>query len=64
VFSHIGHDSILIYFFIFIKTIKMKIKLYFYNIFRLKIFMQYNIHTFIKIENAFEKFYNGSCKVK
>jgi len=26
--------------------------------------IQYIIHTFIKIENAFEKFYDGSCKVK
>jgi len=43
----------------------MIIKLYFYNIFRVKIFMQYNIiYTFIKIKNVFEKFYDGSCKVK
>jgi len=42
----------------------MIIKFYFYNIFRLKIFIQYIIYTFIKIENAFEKFYDGSCKVK
>jgi len=41
-------------------------KLYFYisteNIYFFAI--QYIIHTFIKIENAFEKFYDGSCKVK
>jgi len=48
----------------------MIIKLYFYNIFRLKIFMRYNIlhiyknYTFIKIENAFEKCYDGFCKIK
>jgi len=42
----------------------MIIKLYFYisteNIYAI----QYIIHTFIKIENVFEKSYNGSCKVK
>jgi len=26
--------------------------------------IQYIIHTFIKIENAFEKFYDESCKIK
>jgi len=26
--------------------------------------MQYIIHTFIKIENAFEKFYDGFCTIK
>jgi len=26
--------------------------------------IQYIIHTFIKIENVFEKFYDGFCKVK